>query len=215
MADIVGVVGDVHDAGLDVPVAATIYLPMLDSVGGGVRAMNFAVRTAIDPASVPPAIRDEIRAIDPALPINDMRMMDGIIGESISRVTFTTYLLVLGAFVALFLGSVGIYGVISYIVSQRTSELGIRQALGATPADVRALVMRQGMVLAGIGVLVGLTAAAVMGRFLTSLLYGVTSFDPISFVGGAGIFLVVAALASLVPALRAGHIQPAVALREE
>ena len=115
--------------------------------------------------------------------------------------------------VALFLGSVGIYGVISYIVSQRTSEIGVRLALGADSSQVRWMILMQGMRLAAAGVVGGLLAAAVMGQLLTSLLYGVSSFDGPTFVDGSVIFLAVAALAGIVPALRAARIPPAQALQ--
>jgi ABC-type antimicrobial peptide transport system permease subunit len=123
------------------------------------------------------------------------------------------WLLLLAAGVALFLGSVGTYSVTSYMVSQRTSEIGVRMALGAASERVGGMILMQGMRLAGVGVVIGLLAAAAMGRLLTSLLYGVSSFDPVTFVGGSVIFLMVAALAAVIPALRASRIPPAVALQ--
>ena len=208
-------VGDVLATSLTEAPDQTIYLPLLDSIGGGTPVMTMTVRTDVDPNSIMPTVRREIAALDPALPITDVRTMGAIIGESMSRTTFTMTLLVIAALVALFLGSVGIYGVISYVVTQRTAEMGIRQALGAAPAQVRTLVMRQGMGLTAVGVLVGLAVTAWVGRSLATLLYGVGAFDPVSFAGGAIIFLAVAAVASLLPALRASRIDPAVALREE
>ncbi len=130
-----------------------------------------------------------------------------------SRTSFTMSVLVLAAIIALFLGSVGIYGVISYIVSQRTSEIGVRLALGADSTKVRRMILMQGMRLAGAGVAIGLLAALAMGRLLTSLLYGVSPFDPLTLVGGAVIFLPVAALGAIIPALKAARIPPAVALQ--
>jgi len=135
------------------------------------------------------------------------------VADSMSRATFTMSLLLLAAIIALFLGSVGIYGVISYIVSQRTPEIGVRLALGADSKKVRRMILVHGMKLAGAGVVIGLMGAILMGCLLTSLLYGVSSFDPVTFVGGSLIFLAVAALAAIIPALRASRIPPAVALQ--
>ena len=209
----VGVVGNVHANGLDTPTDVYMYKPMLDSVRGGVGPMSMVVRSDAEPLSLVPAIRSVIGAIDPDLAISDIRSMEEEVADSMSRTSFTMSLLLLAAFIALFLGSVGIYGVISYIVSQRTSEIGVRLALGADSGQVRGMILIDGMKLAGAGVVIGLLAAAAMGRLLTSLLYGVSSFDPVTFVGGAAIFLAVAALAAVIPALRASRISPAVALQ--
>lgn len=213
-AEIVGVVGDVRDEGLDQPVQPILYFPLLDSIAGGTLGLTYAVRTRGDPATLVPQIRRAVAELDPDLPIVDISTMGGIVAESMSRTTFTMTLLVLAAVVALFLGSVGIYGVISYIVAQRTAEMGIRQALGASPGDVRTLVLRQGIALTAIGILVGLFATLWIGRSLATLLYVIEPFDLVSFAGGAAIFLAVAALASLIPALRASRVAPAIALRE-
>ncbi len=214
-ASIVGVVGDVHQRGLDAESEPTIYMPMLDSAGGGVRSMSVAIRTSLPPLSVMPAVRSQIQQLDPVLPITDVRTMETIVSDSMSRVSFTAFLLVLAALVGLFLGAVGIYGVISYTVAQRTVEMGIRQALGASAAGLRAMVVRQGVALTVVGMVVGLAAAAALGRVMTSLLYGVRAFDPVTFAAGAAVFLVVAVLASLLPAQRAASIAPSEALRAE
>ncbi len=209
----VGVVGNVHAAGLEFPAEQYVYKPMLDSIGGGVRAMSMVVRSDADPLSLVPAIRSAIGSIDPDLPISAIRTMDDLVGASLSRTTFTMTLLAIAAIIALFLGSVGIYGVISYIVSRRTSEIGVRLALGADFRGVRRMILLQGMRLAGAGTVIGLIGAALLGRLLTTLLYGVTPFDPITFVGGSAIFLAVASLACLIPAQRAARAAPAVALQ--
>jgi putative ABC transport system permease protein len=208
----VGVVGDVHDMGLEIPAEQFVYKPMLDSVGGGVRAMTVVVRSDADPLSIVPAIRSTIEAMDADLPISDIRTMGNVVGDSLSRTSFTMSLLVLAAMIALFLGSVGIYGVISYVASQRTAEIGVRMALGADEGGVRTMILMQGMRLAGAGVVIGLLAAGGMGRLLTSLLYGVSPLDPVTLVGGSVIFLAVAALAGVIPARRAARTPPAVAL---
>jgi putative ABC transport system permease protein len=211
---IIGVVGDVHTETLAAPVEPIIYLPMVDSVGGGVRPMTIAVRTVLEPGTAMAAIRREVSAMDPALPITNLRTLSATVEESMSRTTFTMSLLVLAAMVALFLGAVGVYGVISYVVSQRSAEMGVRQALGAAPADVRSLVLHQGLALVAVGVVVGLAAAGLMGRLLSSLLYGVSPFDVVTFSIGAVVFLSVGLFASMIPAVRAARIEPAVALRE-
>lgn len=214
-AAIVGVVGEVHNVGLDQETEATIYLPLLDSVGGGARALSVAVRTNGVPEALIGSVRAEIQALDPALPITNVRTMSAVVGASMNRTSFAALLLALAAGVGLFLGAVGIYGVIAYSVSQRTIELGIRQALGAGGGAILQMVLRQGATLAVAGILIGLGAAVGMGKVMTSLLYGVTVFDPITFVGGSAVFLVVAVLACLIPARRASRIAPSEALRAE
>ena len=212
-AQSVGVVGDVHAAGLGFPAEPHIYKPMLDAEGGDVRRMTMVVRSDADPLSLVPAVRDAIATIDPDLPISNIRSMESLVADSMSRTSFIMSLLLLAAIVSLFLGSVGIYGVISYIVSQRTSEICVRLALGADSGAVHTMVLMEGMKLAATGVVIGLLAAVALGRLLTSLLYGVTSFDPLTLVGGSVIFLAVAALASIIPAKRAAGTEPAAALQ--
>ena len=209
----VGVVGDVHAEGLDSPAELYVYKPMLDSVGGGVAAMAMVVRANGDPLSLVPAIRSLIASMDSELPISEIRSMEDVVADSLSRTSFTTMLLLLAALIALFLGSVGIYGVISYVASQRTAEIGVRMALGADSSGVRTMILMQGMRLAGAGVVIGLLAAVAMGRLLTSLLYGVSPLDPLTLVGGSMIFLAVAVLAGIIPARRAARTPPAVALQ--
>lgn len=214
-ASIIGVVGDVHQTGLATDMEPTIYLPMLDSAGGGVRPMTVAIRTSGSPLALMPAVRGAIQALDADLPITDVRTMGTVVNDSMSRVSFTAFLLVLAALVGLFLGAVGIYGVIAYTVTQRTVEMGIRQALGANAGGLRAMVVKQGVKLTAVGMAVGLAAAAALGRVMTSLLYGVQAFDPLTFAVGAAVFLAVAVLASLVPAQRAASIAPSEALRAD
>lgn len=186
---------------------------MLDSIGGGVLSMTVAVRTDLDPISMVPTIRRVVESMDPDLPITDIQSMTSVVGDSLSRTSFTMALLGLAAAIALFLGTVGIYGVISYGVSQRAGEIGVRQALGADSGAVRKLVLRDGMLLAGAGIVLGLVAAVMLGRVISSLLYGVSPYDVVTLIGGSVVFLGVAALASAIPAARAARIPPAVALR--
>jgi ABC-type antimicrobial peptide transport system permease subunit len=151
--------------------------------------------------------------MDPDLPISEIRPMEDLVADSMSRTTFTMTLLVLAALVALLLGSVGVYGVIAYVSSQRTAEIGVRMALGSDAGRVRGMILMQGMRIALAGVALGLLGAFTMGRLLTSLLYGVSPVDPLTLVLGSATFLGVAALAAYVPAHRAARTPPAVALQ--
>jgi putative ABC transport system permease protein len=139
--------------------------------------------------------------------------MQRVVGDSVSRTSFTASVLTIAAVVALFLGSVGIYGVLSYVVSQRRAEIGIRTALGATPNDVRRMVLSQGLWLAGFGVLIGLAVAVALGRLIAAQLFGVSSVDPATIAVAAALFVGVAMLASLLPAARAARAAPLDALR--
>ncbi len=212
---IVGVVGDVHDVALETPAEPFIYLPMIDSLGTGGDPMTFVIRAEDDPRGLIPTVRDAIAKLDPELPIGTPRSVESIVNDSISRTTFTMMLLVLGAGVALLLGSVGVYGVIAYIVAQRTPEIAIRLALGSAPRKAGALVLAQGMRLASFGVLIGLAGAAALGRVLASLLFEVSPLDPISLIGAAVLFLAMAFVATSLPARRATNTNPMAVLRND
>jgi predicted permease len=223
-AGVVGVVGDVHDASLDVPADrfsrlssaishGTLYLPMLDGASRGVQAMTMTLRTAVEPLSLVSTIRNAIRQLDSDLPMAKVQSMERVVGDSMSRTSFTMSVLVIAALTALFLGAVGIYGVLSYVVSLRTPEIGTRLALGASPRVVRRMILSQGMRLAGLGALIGLVAAVALGRVMAPLLYGVSPVDPVTLVTASAILLAVAALASLLPAVRAAGTPPVDALR--
>jgi putative ABC transport system permease protein len=223
-AGVVGVVGDVHDASLDVPAdrfsrlssamsSGVLYLPMLDGASRGVQAMTMTVRTAVEPLSLVSTIRSAIAELDSDLPMAKVQSMERVVGNSMSRTSFTMSVLLIAAVIALFLGAVGIYGVLSYVVSQRTAEIGIRSALGASPGAVRRMVLSQGMWLAGIGLLIGLVAALMLGRVMVAQLYEVSPVDPVTLVAASATFLTVAILASLRPAARAAGTTPVDALR--
>lgn len=139
--------------------------------------------------------------------------MGRVLGDSISRRSFTMSLLLIGASIALFLGTVGLYGVLSYVVRERTPEIGVRSALGASPGDVRRMVLSQGMWLAGVGVVIGFVAAVGLGQVIVAQLYAVSPIDPVTLVAAAAIFLAVAGVASLLPAARAAGTTPVDALR--
>jgi predicted permease len=211
---VVGVVGDVRTRSLDAAPEQLLYLPMRDAQGdAGVDAMTVTIRAAVEPFSLVGPIRSAITELDPDVAMADVRLMQAVVAESMSRTSFTASVLTIAAVIALFLGSIGIYGVLSYIVSQRTAEIGIRSTLGATPWNVRRMILSQGLWLAGIGVLIGLAGAVALGRFLATQLYGVSAVDPVTIAAAAAIFVVVAVLASLLPAARAAATAPVDALR--
>jgi putative ABC transport system permease protein len=177
--------------------------------------MSVAIRTRLPPTSLVPAVRRIVRDLDPDLPIASVRTMERIVADSMARTSFTMSLLLIAAAVALLLGTVGIYGVISYAVSRRTREIGVRIALGAQAADVSWLVLRQGtgVVLAGLGA--GVLAALALTRFLRGLLFEVSPTDATTFAAMSVLLLFVALLASYFPARCATRVDPMVALRAE
>jgi predicted permease len=214
--EIVGVVGDVRTFGLREDVRPMAYL----SVGTPIRAvaldvMQVVVRSAVPPSTLASALRAAVDRIDPSIPLMRVRTMDEIISASLARIAFTMTLLIIAAVVALLLGLVGLYGVISYIVSQRTQEIGVRLALGAQPGDVRALVLRQGLGVALGGVVLGLGLAAIATRVMGSLLFEVPTYDPLTFAGATLALTAVSALAIYLPARRAAAIDPLAALRTD
>jgi len=165
--------------------------------------------------SIVGAIRSEVRSLDPSLPIANVRSMDNIMATSQSRPRFLTLLLSVFSATAMILAAVGLYGVISYSVAQRTNEFGIRVALGAKPHQVLVGVLRQGVLMAIIGVIFGVAAAAVLTRFLRELLFEVNSLDPLTFVAMALLLFSVTIFASYWPARRATKVDPMAALRYE
>jgi len=221
---IVGVVGDVHDESLTKPVDEMIYQPVVvvmqptPAAPDTVFAENsfaLTIRASGDPMAVFPAIRREIWAMDRNLPLVNVRALSDLVGDAMARTTFTLIMIGTAAGVALLLGAIGIYGVISYMVSLRTREIGVRMALGAQRQQVRGMVVRQGLVLALIGVGIGLAGALALSRLISSLLYGIAPHDPLTLGAVTGALLGVAALASWLPAMRAARIDPIEALRSD
>jgi putative ABC transport system permease protein len=210
---IVGVVGHARHEGLDAEPRVQVYRPYAQSGGGG--GANIVVRTTGDPERMVSAVRAAIKSIDSDIPIANIRTMESMISTSMGQRKLSTILLGTFSAIALLLATIGIYGVMSYTVSQRQRELGIRMALGATRDGVLRLVLRQGMTLAIIGVAIGLFGAFALTRLVASQLYGVTATDPMTFVVVTTILSSVAGVASLVPALRATRVDPVKALREE
>jgi putative ABC transport system permease protein len=208
--EIVGVVGDIRHNGLAVPPVPTMYVPWIET--GNV---NLVIRTKSDPVSIAGSVRKEVLAVDPEQPVAAVRPMTSWVETSVSSPRYNTILLGLFAVLAVVLAATGIYGVMSYTVAQRTHEIGVRMALGARRFDVLRLVLRQGMLLALIGVVLGLFGAFALTRVMSALLFQVTARDPITFVVVAASLLAVAFVACLVPALRATKVDPLVALRYE
>jgi putative ABC transport system permease protein len=210
---IVGVVGDVKYTGLDAVPAPTMYTPYEQDSWWP--TMYLIVRSTGRSAGLAQAVRAEAAALDPQLPVAEVRTMRDLLGRSVAEPLFRTALLGIFALVALILAALGIYGILSYAVGQRTQEIGIRMALGARPGDVVALILRDGMALVGAGVGLGLVAALALSRLLTGLLFGVGPMDAWTF-GLASLAMAVAAfLACYLPASRAARVDPMVALRAE
>jgi len=209
--EIIGVVGDVL-ASLDRPVQPTMYRPLLDVPGAGVSVL---LHTAVDPRSVVADARTAIRVLDPTIATNRVQTMEEQLSASIADRQFTLWLFAAFAGLAVLLATVGLYGVVSYSISQRRTEIGIRMALGATRADVGRLVVRQGLTPAIAGSAIGLIAAFFASQVLRTLLFGVTPTDPATFVLVPLSLLSVAAAACYLPAMRAARQNPTTALRAE
>ena len=209
--EIVGVVGHVKKYGLDGRVKEQYYIPAPQLPR---HSMFVVLRTATDPPSVAAAARAAVRHLDADLPVFQVRTMEQVVDETLVTRRFAMLLLAIFAGLALFLAGVGLYGVISYSVAQRTREIGLRMALGAQGGDVVRMVVRRGLALAAIGLAVGVAAALAVTRFLSSLLFSVPPTDPLTFVSIAALLAAVACVASFLPAWRAARVDPMEALRE-
>src|SRR5262249_34064110 len=212
--EIIGVVGDtVYTIGQ--PIRATIYRsilngdPLLDSVA------TLVVRSAVEPLSLAMPIQKQISALDSEMPTYKVETMQQIIGEATASKSFSASLVLAFAVLSLMLAAVGLYGVLSYLVTQRVSEIGIRMALGAQRSEVLRLVLLDGIRPVLIGLVIGWAGGAAAGMLIRSSLYGTRPLDPIVFAGMVGSLLLTAAIASAVPALRACRIEPTQALRTE
>ena len=215
---IVGIVGQVrHNAVTEVS-RAEMYVPHAQWGAAGAsapRGMTFVIRTAGDPLGMLASVRRTVRSLDPNLPLSDIKTLERVADDSVSQARFTTLLLGLFAALALTLAAIGIYGVISLLVTRRRQEIGIRIALGARPSSVLTMVLRRGFVLTGAGVLIGVAGALLLTRLLTAFLYGVSRFDAATFALVPVVLAAVALIACLIPAGRAAAVNPVVALREE
>ena len=209
---IVGIVGDVRHFGLDNPIRQEIFRPYSQAVWP---SMTITVKTAVDPGTLATPVKAALARIDPEQPVSSIRTMDDVLADSVSGRRFPMLLLTLFSGVALTLSAIGVYGVVSYLVSQRTREMGIRVALGARRRQVVQLVVGHAMRPIVAGLLIGVSGAVWSGRLLSTLLYSVKPTDPAVLAGIAAILGTTAAIACWVPARRAATVDPLVALREE
>jgi len=209
---IVGVAGDVHDGGADKNPYLEIYLPLAQFPYA---AMTLVVRTSGDVNALEPAIRRAVRSVDPDQPISSLETMNALVAQSLGKSRLSMMLFGLFGIVGLVLACVGIYGVMSYGVIQRTREFGVRMALGARPSDVRDLVLKTGAILTLVGIVIGAGGALALTRLMRSLVFGVATTDPITYLGSVILLAVVALLASYLPARRATLVDPAIVLRNE
>ena len=209
---IVGVVGNIRQESITDAVTPEIYLPFPQMRMNGMTVM---VRTSSDPLNVARTLRSEVLAIDKNQPVHDVKTLAQRVDEGVAVSRSLMLLFSAFALLALTLGAVGIYGIVSYSVTQRTHEIGIRMALGAQGGNVLSLIMKNGFVLVFTGIVIGVGGALMLTRFLATLLFGVTPTDTLTFVVVSGVFFVIAILASLIPALRATRVDPLVALRYE
>jgi predicted permease len=215
---IAGVVGDTRHFGLDEDVGPLIYVPMTGpgESRGHIGGMILILETDLaNPTSLVPAVRALVARIDGSVPVTTSRTMEKVVAASMSDTSFTMVLLGIASLVALVLGAVGIFGVITYVVSQRTKEIGVRMALGADRATVRTMVVRQGMVVAALGIALGLLGSYALTGLMTGLLHGVSPTDPLTFGAVTAGLAAVAAVASYLPARRASKVDPCDALRAE
>ncbi len=216
---VIGIVGNVREAGLQRGEVGVMYIPQsqvsegITALAANVIPLSWAVRASGDPDNLRAAIDREIHSVDSVIPVTQVQKMEQVISQSVARENFNMALLTVFAGMALLLAAIGIYGLMSYTVEQRTQEIGIRMALGAVRGDMVKLVLKQGMWLAGIGVVLGAAMAYGITRLLASLLFGVKASDPVTFIGVAAILAAVALIATLIPAQRASAIEPSEALR--
>lgn len=215
---VIGVVGDVRVTGLNIPMQPTVYIPVTQAPANlqaqWMRSATFVIRASAA-GNLATALRGAVADVDATQRVTVVEPMTQVIRETVSRPRFNSLLLGMFAGLALILTSVGLYGVISYSVEQRTHEIGIRMALGARKSDVLRMVVGQGLRLALIGVGIGVAAALALTRFLSSLLYGVKPTDPLIFIAVSLVLIAVAMLACYIPARGAAKVDPMVALRYE
>ncbi len=212
---IVGIVGDVRQMGLNEPPRQEMYFPYWQAEKNWMVPRDLAIRTAADPMALVASVKRTIASIDHDQPISDIKTMDQWLDEEVASRHVQTILLGGFAALALVLACIGIYGVLAYVVTQRTSEIGLRVALGADARSVFLAVARQGMSLAGIGIALGITASLALSSVLQSLLFDVKPTDPLTYLAASMVFALVALLACYIPARRAARVDPLVALRYE
>jgi putative ABC transport system permease protein len=210
--EIVGVVGDIKMVTLDGTIDPAVYIPHTQLAIG---LMTFVVRTSLEPTSLTPSVAAAVREVDATLPIADVATMDTVVNTTLARPRAVSTLLMVFAVIALVLAGVGVYGVMAYSVSQRTQEIGVRMALGASTQSVFRMMIGDAMKLVAIGVVAGVVAAAWLSQFLATMLFEVGRFDAVTFAATAAVLGLVAAFASFVPARRGMKVTPVEALRAE
>jgi putative ABC transport system permease protein len=219
--EVIGVVQNVQHDGLQAAAPSSVYWPTLaaNTLGApitGVSSVAFAVRTErAGVSTLVEEIRQAVRSVSASVPVAQERTMGDLYAASLARTSFTLVLLGVAGVMALALAVIGIYGVLAYVVSQRTREIGIRVALGARPGQLEQMFLRQGLALTGVGLVVGMVAAIALGRWMSSLLFGVGPFDAVAYGAALGVSVLAAAFASYVPARRAASIDPIETLRAE
>jgi ABC-type antimicrobial peptide transport system permease subunit len=212
---IVGIVGDVRQMRLNDPPREEMYFPYWQAKDNWMVPRDLAIRTSGDPLSLAGAVRQAIWSIDKDQPVSSVMTLDNLLDLEVAHRRVEAVLLVGFAALAVILACIGMYGVLSYLVAQRTREIGVRLALGASAADVFRTVAGQGMTLAGLGVAAGLAGAMALSRLLRSLLFGVSAGEPLVYACAVAIFALVALAACYFPARRASHVDPMVTLRYE
>jgi putative ABC transport system permease protein len=210
--EIVGVAGDIKYSGLDAPPEPTYYMPYRQNPWN---RQFVVVRSALPPAALASAARDAVASLDKDVPVARLQTMDELMAASVAPPKFRTVLVAMFAIAGLLLAAVGLYGVISYAVTERTHELGVRIALGADRGDVVRLVLGEALLMAGAGIVIGVAGALATTRLMRSLLFGVTTTDAVTFAGISGLLLVIALATSYLPVRRATRVDPMVALRYE
>jgi putative ABC transport system permease protein len=210
--EIVGVVGSIKQTTLDAQARPAMYMPHLQSPNSG---LTVIVRTTGEPLAIAAAVREQVRALDKDVPVSHVRTMEEVFGTSVAQPRFSMLMVGLFAALALVLAVVGIYGVMAYSVSRRAHEIGVRMALGARTSQVLKLVLKEGMTLTLVGIAIGLFGAFALTRVIATLLFGVSTRDPITFVGVSTFLAAVALVACYIPARRATKVDPLVALRYE
>jgi putative ABC transport system permease protein len=218
---VIGVVQSIHEQGLYEEPPAMVYWPtLMADIDGepelGTPVVTFAIRSErAGTASLVAEIRQAVRSVSASIPVAEERTMRELYAGSLARTSFTLVMLAIAGGMALLLGLVGIYGVIAYIVSQKTREIGIRAALGAEPRQLGKMFLLHGLALSAVGAVVGLVAAMALGRVMSSLLFGIGPLDPAAYVAALAVTIAAALLASYVPARRAAKIDPIETLRAE
>ena len=212
MHEIVGVAGDVKRSGITAEMPAQFYLPFKQAI---VTSPPLIIRTAGDPLSIVGEVRDQLAQLGSNIPLYRVRTMEDYVSIAAAGPRFQTMLITSFAALALLLSAVGLYAVLSYMVAQRTLEIGLRLALGAQRDNVLGLILRRGLLLSAAGLAIGVVASLVLTRFMQEMLYGVGRFDPLTFVGVCAVLLLVSLIASSVPAYRAARLDPMQTLREQ